>query len=860
MTETEAESTDAPVVVDPRAELAQWANSNDEWVRLLVAEVISSGRPIAGGAVDRAYELFRQEKALDERTLPAVDELSTEARQDESAPPLSVVRVSNVKGVNALVPGEVIEPHAGLTILYGENGTGKTGYCRIFKSLADSRTADDILGNIDAELDESPFATIEYRVGDEDMSLSWSGERGVAPFIRMSIFDSPSVTTHVDEDLDYVYVPAALALFNHVIAGIQGVSTRIDAAIASLGSGASTLLSRFPKNSSIYPLIETLGASTDLANLQEKRAADPNVDETLSGLRQAVAALESNALPAQITARRREERVLEQTLQAAGALVALEADTYNQTLQKRLQLGADYDTFRRELFSAADLPADPDDTWAAFVAAGEDYRRHLVEIDSHDGDRCLYCRQALGDPARDLLAKYSSYLEDMISSDIREADAALAATRRVIDAIATADLVGFLSDYASRADQPAFLAAVHGVEAARAAIANATESNRPIELDPPSISGHRSTLQGALIEARRDIESLEEQSRNRTNALAEKRVELAELEAGAELARSWATIESKVDNAKEADRLKLLKNALPKLSRSITDLSKSASDQLINQNFDALFLEECEALRAPLLRVQFVGREGKAQRRKVLSGRHKPSKVLSEGEQKVLALADFLAEARLAGITAPIIFDDPVSSLDHRRINEVAQRIAKLADDNQVIVFTHDILLATTLLALCEESKRCSYFQVTDEDGKGKVTRATGPRWDTLSSIKGKINKTIQAAKQQEGEARDALVRTGYDWIRSWCEVFTETELLQGVTQRYQPNVGMTKLEKFNTGTLAELIPRVTSVFEEACRFIEGHSQPLPTLGVSPTLAGLEQHWQELQECKKLNDGKPSST
>jgi len=70
----------------------------------------------------------------------------------------------------------------------------------------------------------------------------------------------------------------------------------------------------------------------------------------------------------------------------------------------------------------------------------------------------------------------------------------------------------------------------------------------------------------------------------------------------------------------------------------------------------------------------------------------------------------------------------------------------------------------------------------------------------------------------------------------------------------------MSKLEKINTEKLGELIPRVTSVFEEACRFIEGHSQPLPTLGVSPTLAGLEDHWKELQECKRINDGKEPTT
>ncbi len=289
---------------------------------------------------------------------------------------------------------------------------------------------------------------------------------------------------------------------------------------------------------------------------------------------------------------------------------------------------------------------------------------------------------------------------------------------------------------------------------------------------------------------------------------------------------------------------------MPAMLRAVTGLAKTASDQMINESFDALFNEERAALRAPELQIEFVGRQGRAQRRKVLTGKHKPSKVLSEGEQKVLAIADFLAEARLAGITAPVIFDDPVSSLDHRRINEVAQRIASLADTTQVIVFTHDIFFATTLLNLMAKSKRCSYFHITDEDGKGQVARATGPRWDNLNNLKRNINETIQAAKSQEGDARAALVRTGYDWIRSWCEVFTETELLQGVTQRYQPNVRMTSLSNIKVAALPAAIETVNRIFEEACRSIDGHSQPLPTLGVSPTLAGLEAHWAELTDAR----------
>ena len=857
MSESKLVSPGVELVVDPRILLAEWANSGDEWVRSIVAEVISTGRPVSDATIAAAYQLFRQEKALDERTLPLVPPLSTEAGNEEKTAPLSIARLSEVRGVNALIAGESIEPHDGLTILYGENATGKTGYSRIFKALANSRTADEILGNIQSAADEPPSAKIAYKLGDDAQEFTWTGERGIAPFTRMSIFDTPSVTYHVDDDLEYVYVPVALVLFNHVISAVQGVQACIDTAITQLGSGASTLLNRFPKEASVYPLIETLGAATDLEALRAKTDSDPKIDERLDSLRQAVAALQANTIAPQISLRQRERRVLQQASAISTSLQGFDITAYNNSVRKRRELAADYESFRSELFAAANLPAEPEDSWSAFIAAGDVYRQHLTSLGAHDENRCLYCRQDLGGAARSLLDKYSAYLEDKISADIKTVDAQLEGHARAVQSIDASDVATYIGEYESREDKPPFYAPLVAVDHGRQALQNAladceiADSNL-IDILEPSIEIVRSSLTTTSA----DLEILQSQASNRMTALAEKRAELNELVAAAELARSWPAIETQVTNAKEADRLTILRPTLPRLSRQVTELSKTASDQMINQSFDALFVEECEALRAPALKVQFVGREGKAQRRKVLSGRHRPSKVLSEGEQKVLAMADFLAEARLAGITAPVIFDDPVSSLDHRRINEVAMRIANLADANQVIVFTHDIFFATTLLSLFEKSKRCSYFQVTDEDGKGKVTRATGPRWDTLSNIRKKVNETIQAAKGQDGEARAALVRTGYDWIRSWCEVFTETELLQGVTQRYQPNVGMTKLAKINTGKLADLIATVTRIFEEACRFIDGHSQPLATLGVSPTLAGLEAHWKELQACKQINETK----
>jgi wobble nucleotide-excising tRNase len=59
---------------------------------------------------------------------------------------------------------------------------------------------------------------------------------------------------------------------------------------------------------------------------------------------------------------------------------------------------------------------------------------------------------------------------------------------------------------------------------------------------------------------------------------------------------------------------------------------------------------------------------------------------------------------------APVIFDDPINSLDYKRLAEVVDRIAVLSETRQVIVFTHNIWFTTELLARFEKRPQdCSY-------------------------------------------------------------------------------------------------------------------------------------------------------
>jgi hypothetical protein len=294
--------------------------------------------------------------------------------------------------------------------------------------------------------------------------------------------------------------------------------------------------------------------------------------------------------------------------------------------------------------------------------------------------------------------------------------------------------------------------------------------------------------------------------------------------------------------------LKAVTVRLPAAQASLTVVSKEASQLLLNDNFDEKFHEESVALRAPEVQLDFPGRDGASRRVKTVIS-HKPSEILSEGEQKVIAMADFLAESSLRGASSPVIFDDPVNSLDYKRIKDVSARIAKLSEQRQVVVFTHNIWFATELIAQFETDKESVSYYSIDDDGpiKGIVTGGTHPRWDTVKKMSGKINNIIQSARAAEGEIREALIESAYSTIRAWTEVVVEQEVLARVVQRYEPNIMMTRLPAIDGAKLDVVKKVLMPLYDKACRIMEGHSQPLETLSVRPNLAELESEWAEAQ-------------
>jgi len=126
-----------------------------------------------------------------------------------------------------------------------------------------------------------------------------------------------------------------------------------------------------------------------------------------------------------------------------------------------------------------------------------------------------------------------------------------------------------------------------------------------------------------------------------------------------------------------------------------------------------------------------------------------PGRVLSEGERTCVALAGFLAEIEATDNASAIVLDDPVTSLDHRYRDAVAERLVKEARNRQVIVLTHDIVFLFMLRKHASEIGVSCHELSLERGNKQHGVVKQGPPWIALS-VDRRIKQLIDELKKAE--------------------------------------------------------------------------------------------------------------
>ena len=187
-----------------------------------------------------------------------------------------------------------------------------------------------------------------------------------------------------------------------------------------------------------------------------------------------------------------------------------------------------------------------------------------------------------------------------------------------------------------------------------------------------------------------------ETAARRLTVVIAKRIELELLERAKTKREDLA---AEIARLKERDALEAAKNAATTgpITRKVLELSEATITEMVRDTFT----RETERLQLDRVTIsQTRGDHGALLHQPKLVGARQDvplPRVFSEGERTALGLAAFFTEALLDTSQSALILDDPVNSLDHVRRALVASRLASLAANRQVVVFTHDVSFVADL-------------------------------------------------------------------------------------------------------------------------------------------------------------------
>lgn len=838
-----------------------WAEKLAPWQRLILIAAICEGR-VDDKTVDAAYRLFLTIKKLadaEPESHPAAP--GSWRPKAVAAQALALLRVDGLTNVNALPAEAALTFGPQLTVIYGQNGAGKSGFVRVLANACFSRQKAPILPDINAEgARPATSAAIHISLdGEAQAPLIYTAETEHSLLKRIAVFDTAVARYLLNQASAFEFKPAGFDVFPEMVRVYGLLHAKLEADIASRTSENKFPAAFIGDATAVHTLVSTLGPTTDLETARKLAVYGDAERARLDQINTQIVALTARSPKAALSAlieAKNDILILTTQLGALGGLLGsdpvsarskdigiTEAAKANAT-----RLGSDQ--FQRDFLRHVGGEA-----WERFVASAHDLGALQGDRYPKAGERCLLCEQALSEDA----AKHIQSLFEFSKGEAREV-AATAQLKLAGHAKAVRELGLEVFTDAARVKthlvrlDPALAGQVDllmtHARATKSAtltdLADLTTTAKPIDSAP--VLEALTALLGVI-----DADIVRLQADDTEASLGSLREEYRLLRHRNVLAQQLPEIEVYVRSAAWAQKAAGAQSAFN--TRAITDKEKELFGQVIGERYRTRFTEECAALNCSVpVRLQTVGRSGQTLRSMEMKGGYKPDAVLSEGEQRAVAVADFLTEVAMNSSSAGIVFDDPVNSLDHQRKVLIARRLTSEARGRQVIVFTHDLVFLTALLSASEGqdppiSVESHWIERTFDGRPGQIALGDAPptmkRYETTQQAK----TFLADAKAASGSAREALVKSGMGAVRTTLEEIIVKRLLKGVVPRWEDRVIVTGLRRVNWDDAK--VEELCVMFEELSAFVEGHSHTDDATGAPPDVHLLDQYIERANELIK---------
>lgn len=735
---------------------------------------------------------------------------------EKEASVVNLVCVENVKHVDSLAPNQSLSfASEGLTVVYGDNGAGKTGYERILRQVCRARgPAPPLRGNVFSEQESDCSAEVRFNYNGVEQSVTVARQVTSDTSLRdFCIFDTGAAVSLVNEENATAFRPFGLDLLDRFTAIADEIKRRIQ---SELSQTATPFVDPedFPETTIAGQFVRNLDCVADDKEMKSKLppftdAKEARRAELSSILAQAkindpsklAQAANAKALRYQQLNKRLASIASSLEREKIGSFIALRSDATE--VQKVAEIA------RTTAFSNERLKGVGEPIWRRLWEAAKQYS-DLAGAgeefgDAKAGDLCVLCAQPLEGPAAKRMQTLESFVKGKLQEQAKSLEKRLCDALDNINALPLQQAVDdallqeLASDDQTLAEevQSFLISARDLMRELQAHYANGSGVSGDASLTVPKrLPEIVATLRQRALEVQKSATPL---------ALAAQQNELLELDAQAKLVKQEALVKKEIGRFRRRKELEKAKRSTS--TRSASELGKELTTKYVSEALCNRFRSELNRLGLDYLKgdLRCAGaHKGKLFHRITLGAKQNVPlrEVVSEGEFRCLALSAFLAE--VGGTASGILFDDPVSSLDHTWRGRIATRLAEEAKNRQVIVFTHDIVFHFLLREAAESpaigvpvSERCV-------ERRGKVgagfcrDEAPWAGMKTKSRI-GMLKTNLVRLKKQSEQGDPDYERNVRDWygrLRETWERAVEECLLKDCVRRFGHSIKTNSLKE----------------------------------------------------------------
>lgn len=826
-------------------DILEWSSSQTVWQRDALRRLITTGNLNESDLEELAalckatHGLAKRRKSipLEEHHLP---------RRGAGIHAVKLNTLIHHRGVNALAIEQNIEFGPALTIVYGANASGKSGYTRILKQACRARGAEEILGNVLAmSAPGRPSATIRFEVDHVEQKFEWHDQEETHDALgHVSVFDTQCAAVYIREKTDVAFRPFGLDLFDKLSNACEAIRKALDKERKAL-MACQVDLPDLPEGTTAYELMSSITSLTKPEEVEKLSMLSDTEKEQLSETRKQLyydlQAEDSTKAARELTLRaKRLDTSSSKLMKLDEVLTNNAVKSLFEERDSMEKARGTADELRGKTFPPNLLKGTGSTLWrelweaARRFSTGEAYPDGQFPV-TGDGARCILCQQGIGHDATERLKQFEEFFRSTIQQELKLAKESYQKQLGCLEDLVVVDEVTQELLEELRIEKEDMTKSIEeGLEQLKSRRDEVLKALRLGQTPPEGLPHYELYAEKVGKEAhmlRHRADQLRQSNHQEVKKNLEKK--LRELEAREILGKNLDVVLKEIERKKKLAAYELcLKDTK---TNSITRKSTELTKRTVTQQLMKSFRDELDKLHFTHLEVELQpvgGARGSLFHKLILKRAENvnlPS-VVSEGEARTLSIAAFFAELSTASDQSAIMFDDPVSSLDHEWREKVAHRLAEEAKVRQVIVFTHDIVFLLALVKWAGEVDAPCQHQYLRRDLLGTgvsspelpwVAMKVRARIGVLKDMCQKAEKIHQTSGREEYEREAVYI---YGRLREAWERGIEEILVGGLVERYRQSI-QTQQAKYLIDITDDDCKALESGMTKCSQWLPGHDQ-----------------------------------